>query len=78
MTKENDVVAKAYSSKKCGWVWAHGFRVTPIAENLHNISTQKVRELESQLHTQPQRVETIEQMTAFMLKQINDLLLLFL
>ncbi|KAH9648884.1 hypothetical protein KPL70_025777 [Citrus sinensis] len=69
----NDAVAKAYGSEKRGRVRARGFGVTPIAENLHNRSTQKVRELESQLHTQSQRVEILEQkfeqMTAFMLKQ---------
>ncbi|KAK9177819.1 hypothetical protein WN943_027008 [Citrus x changshan-huyou] len=69
----NDVVAKAYGSEKRGRVRARGFGVTPTAENLHNRSTQKVRELESQLHTQSQRVEILEQkfeqMTAFMLKQ---------
>ncbi|GAY65659.1 hypothetical protein CUMW_242830, partial [Citrus unshiu] len=70
----NDVVAKAYGSKKRGRVRARGFGVTPTAENLHNRSTQKVRELESQLHTQSQRVEILEQkfeqMTVFMLKQL--------
>lgn len=77
----NDAVAKAYGSEKRGRVRARGFGVTPTAENLHNRSTQKVRELESQLHTQSQRVEILEQkfeqMTAFMLKQVNHLLFLF-
>ncbi|KAH9680002.1 Endonuclease [Citrus sinensis] len=69
----NDVVAKAYGYEKRGRVRARGFGATPTVENLHNRSTQKVRELESQLHTQSQRVEILEQkfeqMTAFMLKQ---------
>ncbi|KAL2471433.1 Transposase 23 domain-containing protein [Abeliophyllum distichum] len=64
----NDVIARVLGSECCGRVRGLGFGATPSKVDAQIQSNGRVRELESQLQTQSERMEALEEKVEALLK----------